>query len=465
MDAQASPSNRYWKIFQQPANLINILSTYGLTMRRWNLLCISILLFSAFTPLTNAISTNNDQQVMDTTAEYWPTERVVILVKTNHMNISERLILQQMDRIEKILFNQTQDVDLGILSLSTIIKEGNRSQVSIISGVVETLGLADKYDAPVIDEKALYNIPDQEAVDQFINPMYENHGIPTSILEVLSKDTDGDGIMDVAQIIITTNQKQEVIKIFNAEMDRISGEGSWVDLGLEMSIADPSDVESYFGIGRTGYLLVSAGLNFNRDVDSWGMMLESYILGRKLDSIEGVQTFGISSLMQVFGGIDLKESEKSEMQKLMNSTDVEWHKDLIELLMAADEAGASLWDLCRIYPDAQVGDPPLTNIVVDIFLNTMTDDFLHLMVSSDRKYNLIFVHLPLWENSQLTSTINDYANQSNLGSSVSQYQLSVSQYQDTTGLGKVVKSYKISGFSVILAISAISFVALIRRCD
>jgi hypothetical protein len=370
------------------------------------------------------------------------------------MNISQIPILQQMDRIEKILFNQTQDVDLGILSLSTIIKEVNRSQVSIISGVVETLGLADKYDAPVIDEKALYNIPDQEAVDHIINPMYENHGIPTSILEVLSKDTDGDRVMDVAQIIITTNQKQEVIKIFNAEMDRISGEGSWVDLGLEMSIADSSDVESYFGIGRTGYLLVSAGLNFNRYVDSWGTMVDSSTIERNLAGIDGVQAFGIDSLMRVFGGYFLPSWE---MQKLMDSTDVEWHKDLIELLIAADEAGASLWDLCHT-SDAQVGDPPLTNFVVDIFLNTMTDDFLHLMVSSDRKYNLIFVHLPLWENSQLTSKINDYANQSNLGSSVS-------QYQDITGLGKVVKSYKISGFSVILAISAISFVALIRRRD
>jgi predicted RND superfamily exporter protein len=122
--------------------------------------------------------------------EDWTTNVMVIYVESYHHNVTQINILDQIDSVERVINNQTNDkgVDdnvIYVLSISTVIKEVNSSGGRVVkaffSGLAEATGnqqLSDEINETIDAQSDLignYAIPDeQQRVDQILQEMPQN---------------------------------------------------------------------------------------------------------------------------------------------------------------------------------------------------------------------------------------------------------------------------------------------------
>jgi hypothetical protein len=165
----------------------------------------------------------------------WSTNVLIIYVELegSSSNITDRGILLEIDRLEKTLnylqSDPTDNVDY-ILSLSTVVKEVNSSAPRVAKAFIEEAGelgcnnnedcltrdVAGQLSEQVNNWEFLlgeYSIPNQDRIGQIIDQMYdcyEEDGVekcePTPGLDKLARDTDGDGNLDRAVIIVAVNE-------------------------------------------------------------------------------------------------------------------------------------------------------------------------------------------------------------------------------------------------------------------
>ena len=120
----------------------------------------------------------------------WTTNVMVIYVESYNYNVTQINILDQIDKVERVINNQTNDggVDdnvIYVLSISTVVKEVNSSGGRVVkaffSGLAEATGnqqLSDEINETIDAQSDLignYAIPDeQQRVDQILQEMPQN---------------------------------------------------------------------------------------------------------------------------------------------------------------------------------------------------------------------------------------------------------------------------------------------------
>ena len=276
--------------------------------------------------------------------ENWSTNVMIIYIDSPEKPIDDRRILQEMSYVETKLnprlSDPTDDV-IYALSLSTVVKEVNSSLPRIQDAFVDEL-VAEI--CPPNDENCIgqtagdlvkdvldigdpiwgnYSIPSQTTIDTIVNEMYEDDGSPSPGLDKMSRDTDGDGFLDKAVIIIAvdeTKTAKEVIEKTQEILDNISNEKrpceydqngdpigadlcNWEDLGISMTLTGPVPITNavtefsfklFWQIFPLAIVLVAIGLFvFHSDVLQTGSW-------RPVQGFKVVVIAGLPTLCSVF---------------------------------------------------------------------------------------------------------------------------------------------------------------------
>ncbi|MGB1474846.1 MAG: efflux RND transporter permease subunit [Candidatus Poseidoniaceae archaeon] len=276
--------------------------------------------------------------------ENWSTNVMIIYINSPEKPIDDRRILQEMSYVETKLnprlSDPTDDV-IYALSLSTVVKEVNSSLPRIQDAFVDEL-VAEI--CPPNDENCIgqtagdlvkdlldfgdpiwgnYSIPSQTTIDTIVNEMYDDDGTPSPGLDKMARDTDGDGFLDKAVIIIAvdeTKTAKEVIDKTQEILDNISKEKrpceydqngapvgadlcDWEDLGISMTLTGPVPITNavtefsfklFWQIFPLAIVLVALGLFvFHSDVLQTGTW-------RPLQGFKVVVIAGLPTLCSVF---------------------------------------------------------------------------------------------------------------------------------------------------------------------
>ncbi|MDC0556190.1 MMPL family transporter [Candidatus Poseidoniaceae archaeon] len=276
--------------------------------------------------------------------ENWSTNVMIIYIDSPEKPIDDRRILQEMSYVENKLnprlSDPTDDV-IYALSLSTVVKEVNSSvprvQDAFIDELVSVICPPNEdncvgQDAGDIAKDILdfadpiwgnYSIPSQTTIDTIVNEMYEDDGTPSPGLDKLSRDTDDDGFLDKAVIIIAvdeTKTAKEVIEKTQQILDNISKEErpcefdqngdpigadlcNWEDLGVSMTLTGPVPITNavtefsfklFWQIFPLAIVLVALGLFvFHSDVLQTGSW-------RPVQGFKVVVIAGLPTLCSVF---------------------------------------------------------------------------------------------------------------------------------------------------------------------
>ncbi|HJM44675.1 MAG TPA: MMPL family transporter, partial [Candidatus Poseidoniaceae archaeon] len=201
----------------------------------------------------------------------WSTNVMIIYVELGQgRNITDEEILHQFDKVEKTLNPQLSDPSdnyIYALSLSTVIKEVNSSAPRVTKAISTELGAlfpgdlgndaAEQFNELVDDMEILgeYSIPSQATIDQIVGQLYEKEDctdededcnetkeVASPALDKLARDSDGDGNLDRAVIIVAvdeTRNAKEIIKDAGDILDNLSEENNWDTIDLNMTLTGP----------------------------------------------------------------------------------------------------------------------------------------------------------------------------------------------------------------------------------
>ena len=274
----------------------------------------------------------------------WSTNVMIIYIDSPDKPIDDRRILQEMSYVESKLnprlSDPTDDV-IYALSLSTVIKEVNSSTVRAEKAFLREAALtvcpdnepdcaalqaaeaAIELQYPLEELIGTYRIPSQTTIDTIVNEMYEDDGSPTPGLNKMARDTDGDGFLDKAVIIIAVDESKtakEVIEKTQEILDNISKEKrpcefdqngnpagadvcTWDDLGISMTLTGPVPITNavtefsfklFWQIFPLAIVLVALGLFiFHSDVLQTGSW-------RPVQGFKVVVIAGLPTLCSVF---------------------------------------------------------------------------------------------------------------------------------------------------------------------
>ena len=276
--------------------------------------------------------------------ENWSTNVMIIYIDSPEKPIDDRRLLQEMSYVESKLnprlSDPTDDV-IYALSLSTVVKEVNSSLPRIQDAFVDELvsEICPPNDENCIGKTAgdlvkdildigdpvwgNYSIPSQTTIDTIVNEMYEDDGTPSPGLDKMARDTDGDGFLDKAVIIIAVDESKtakEVIDKTQEILDNISKEKrpceydqngdpigadlcDWEDLDITMTLTGPVPITNavtefsfklFWQIFPLAIVLVALGLFvFHSDVLQTGSW-------RPLQGFKVVVIAGLPTLCSVF---------------------------------------------------------------------------------------------------------------------------------------------------------------------
>jgi len=201
----------------------------------------------------------------------WSTNVMIIYVELGQgRNITDEEILHQFDKVEKTLNPQLSDPSdnyIYALSLSTVIKEVNSSAPRVTKAISTELGAlfpgdlgndaAEQFNELVDDMEILgeYSIPSQATIDQIVGQLYEKEDctdededcnetkeVASPALDKLARDSDGDGNLDRAVIIVAvdeTRNAKDIIKNAGDILDNLSEENNWDTIDLNMTLTGP----------------------------------------------------------------------------------------------------------------------------------------------------------------------------------------------------------------------------------
>ena len=274
----------------------------------------------------------------------WSTNVMIIYIESPEKPIDDRRILQEMSYVEyklNPLISDPSDDVIYALSLSTVISEVNSSAVRAEKAFIRELAseacptddedcilrqageLAIDALTPLDELIGMYRIPSQTTIDTIVNEMYEDDGSPSPGLDKMARDTDGDGFLDKAVIIIAvdeTKTAKEVIDKTQEIMNNISKEKrpcefdqngepvgadlcDWEDLGVSMTLTGPVPITNavtefsfklFWQIFPLAIVLVALGLFvFHSDVLQTGSW-------RPLQGFKVVVIAGLPTLCSVF---------------------------------------------------------------------------------------------------------------------------------------------------------------------
>ena len=274
----------------------------------------------------------------------WSTNVMIIYIDSPDKPIDDRRILQEMSYVESKLnprlSDPTDDV-IYALSLSTVISEVNssvvRAEKAFLLEAASTVCPPNEQECaalqaaeaiievqyPLEELVGTYRIPSQTTIDTIVNEMYNDDGTPSPGLDKMARDTDSDGFLDKAVIIIAvdeTKTAKEVIAKTQEILDNISKEKrpcqfdqngepdgadvcDWEDLGISMTLTGPVPITNavtefsfklFWQIFPMAIVLVALGLFiFHSDVLQTGSW-------RPLQGFKVVVIAGLPTLCSVF---------------------------------------------------------------------------------------------------------------------------------------------------------------------
>ena len=274
----------------------------------------------------------------------WSTNVMIIYIDSPDKPVDDRRILQEMSYVESKLnpkLSDPSDDVIYALSLSTVIKEVNSSAVRAEKAILREAALSVCPDNepdcaalqaaeavielqyPLEELVGTYRIPSQTTIDTIVGEMYEDDGSPSAGLDKMARDTDGDGFLDKAVIIIAVDESKsakEVIEKTQGILNNISKEkracefGSdgenatedkctWDDLGITMTLTGPVPITNavtefsfklFWQIFPLAIVLVAIGLFiFHSDVLQTGSW-------RPVQGFKVVVIAGLPTLCSVF---------------------------------------------------------------------------------------------------------------------------------------------------------------------
>ena len=274
----------------------------------------------------------------------WSTNVMIIYIDSPDKPVDDRRILQEMSYVESKLnpkLSDPSDDVIYALSLSTVIKEVNSSAVRAEKAILREAALSVCPDNepdcaalqaaealielqyPLEELVGTYRIPSQTTIDTIVGEMYEDDGSPSAGLDKMARDTDGDGFLDKAVIIIAVDESKsakEVIEKTQGILNNISKEkracefGSdgentteekctWDDLGISMTLTGPVPITNavtefsfklFWQIFPLAIVLVALGLFiFHSDVLQTGSW-------RPIQGLKVVVIAGLPTLCSVF---------------------------------------------------------------------------------------------------------------------------------------------------------------------
>lgn len=283
------------------------------------------------------------KETINDVEQNWSTNVMIIYIDSPDKPIDDRRILQEMSYVEKKinprLSDPTDDV-IYALSLSTVVSEVNSSASRLRVALIYQIAAegcpdndpdcAANIAAGWIDDISSngdqllgnYSIPSQTTIDTIVNEMYEDDGTPSPGLDKLARDTDGDGFLDKAVIIIAvdeTKTAKEVIEQTQKILSDISKEKraceydnngapspdlcTWEDLGISMTLTGPVPITNavtefsfklFWQIFPMAVVLVAIGLFvFHSDVLQTGSW-------RPVQGFKVVVIAGLPTLCSVF---------------------------------------------------------------------------------------------------------------------------------------------------------------------
>ncbi len=203
--------------------------------------------------------------------EDWSTNVMIIYVQLGqNRNITDEEILHQFDKVEKALNPQLSDKSddyIYALSLSTVIKEVNSSAPRVTKAISTEVGAlfpgdlgedaAEQFNELVDDIEVLgeYSIPSQATINQIVGQLYEKEDcgeddencdgtrdVPSPALDKLARDSDDDGQLDRAVIIVAVDENKsakEIIKQATETLENLSETNNWKTIGLQMNLTGP----------------------------------------------------------------------------------------------------------------------------------------------------------------------------------------------------------------------------------
>lgn len=264
-------------------------------------------------------------ELLSRVEEDWTTNVMVIYVESEKSNITNKSVLEEIEKVEKKLNpaenDGGEDNVIYVLSISTVIKEVNSSAGRVVksffSGVAQAVGseeLSEQLNESIDQNEDLlgnYAIPDeQERIDQILQEMPAN--ALSKLVRDVGRDADGDGIKEAekafywnrAVIIIGISDDlgnttiSELIEGTQNEIDKLGVENNWEEKKLTMTLTGPVPITNavteesfrlFWTVFPIGVVFVAMGLFFfHCDLLQTGRI--RFVQGVKVVIISGLPT-------------------------------------------------------------------------------------------------------------------------------------------------------------------------------
>ena len=283
--------------------------------------------------LPESTDPSSSKNLLEEVGENWTTNIMIVYVESEDYNITQKLILDELDQIERSINSNRNDRGeddsiVYVLSISTVIKEVNSSAgrlaKAFFNGVADATGNEDLSDSAndTIDSQSdiigNYAIPEEQGrIDRILEEMPQNaldklvrdvgtfdaagnqvnlsakHWNRGVLIFGISGnlDKDGDGIDDDGGIPGIIERTQLII-------DKISVDNNWQERNLTMTLTGPTPLTNaiteesfklFWTVFPVGVVAVSFGLFlFHCDLLQTGRI--RFVQGVKVVIITGLPT-------------------------------------------------------------------------------------------------------------------------------------------------------------------------------
>ncbi len=283
--------------------------------------------------LPESTDPSSSKNLLEEVGENWTTNIMIVYVESEDYNITQKLILDELDQIERSINSNRNDRGeddsiVYVLSISTVIKEVNSSAgrlaKAFFNGVADATGNEDLSDSAndTIDSQSdiigNYAIPEEQGrIDRILEEMPQNaldklvrdvgtfdaagnqvnlsakHWNRGVLIFGISGnlDKDGDGIDDDGGIPGIIERTQLII-------DKISVDNNWQERNLTMTLTGPTPLTNaiteesfklFWTVFPVGVVAVSLGLFlFHCDLLQTGRI--RFVQGVKVVIITGLPT-------------------------------------------------------------------------------------------------------------------------------------------------------------------------------
>ena len=250
--------------------------------------------------------------------EDWTTNVMVIYVESENYNVTQKRILDEIDKVERELnyaMNDGGEEDdfIYVLSISTVIKEVNSSGGRVVkaffSGLAEATGneqLSDEINQTIDAQSDIignYAIPDeQERIEQILQEMPQN--ALDKLVRDVGTDTEDKAYFWNRGVIILgiadggNKSVGEIVDETQLRINEIALNSGWDDIALTMTLTGPAPLTNavteesfklFWEVFPVGVALVAFGLFlFHCDLLQTGRI--RFVQGVKVVIISGLPT-------------------------------------------------------------------------------------------------------------------------------------------------------------------------------